>query len=114
LNENGSQIFRHALKDTGYQGYIPDGVNCIEPYKKKAGQELHKWQKEFNTWISSLRVIVENAIGGMKRIRILEDKTRGFYLKKSDQVAGIVAELHNLRMTHRRTTYPCTVDRVRM
>jgi len=43
-------------------------------YKKKAGQELHKWQKEFNTWMSSLRVVVENAIGGAKRLRILNPR----------------------------------------
>lgn len=102
------------LKDTGYQGYIPDGVNCIEPYKKKAGQELHKWQKEFNTWMSSLRVVVENAIGGAKRLRILVDKTRGFYLKKFDQAIEIAVGLHNFRVTRRQTTYACALDRVRM
>jgi hypothetical protein len=39
------------LKDTGYQGYIPDGIHSVEPYKKKNGQELFDWQKEFNTWV---------------------------------------------------------------
>jgi hypothetical protein len=93
------------LKHTGYQGYIPDGVNCIEPYKKKAGQELHKWQKEFNTWMSSLRVVVENAIGGAKRLRILVDKTRGFYLKKFDQAIEIAVGLHNFRVTRQAANY---------
>lgn len=102
------------LKDTGYQGYIPKGVHSIEPYKKKAGQEMEKWQKEFNTWVSSLRVVVENSIGGMKRLRILGDKTRGFYLKKFDQAAEIAAGLHNLRVTRRKTTYARAVNRVRM
>ena len=70
--------------------------------------------KKLNPWVSSLRVVVENSIGGMKKVRILEDKTRGFYLKKSDQVARIAAGLHNLRVTRRKTTYPRTLDRMRM
>jgi hypothetical protein len=77
-------------------------------------QELHKWQKEFNTWMSSLRVVVENAIGGAKRLRILVDKTRGFYLKKFDQAIEIAVGLHNFRVTRRQTTYACALDRVRM
>lgn len=101
------------LKDTGYQGYIPMGVDSIQPYKKKAKQELTNWQKEFNTWVSSLRVVVENAIGGMKRLRNLVDKTRGFYLSKFDHVIEIAAGLHNLRVTRRQTTYARAIDRVR-
>jgi hypothetical protein len=101
------------LKDTGYQGYIPDGVNSIEPYKKKAGQKLEDWQKEFNTWVSSLRAVVENAIGGMKRLRLLVDKTRGFRLEKFDLAIEIAAGLHNLRVTRRQTTYARAINRVR-
>lgn len=101
------------LKDTGYQGYIPDGINSIEPYKKKAGQKLADWQKEFNTWVSSLRAVVENAIGGMKRLRLLVDKTRGFRLEKFDLAIKIAAGLHNLRVTRRQTTYARAIDRVR-
>ena len=101
------------LKDTGYQGYVPKGVNSIEPYKKKAGQELSTWQKEFNTWVSSLRVVVENAIGGMKRLRNLVDKTRGFCLEKFDHAIEIAAGLHNLRVTRRQTTYARAIERVR-
>lgn len=102
------------LKDTGYQGYIPAGVHSLEPYKKKAGYELEQWQKEFNAWISSLRVVVENAIGGMKRLRILVDKTRGFFLEKFDRTIEIAAGLHNLRVTRRRTTYARAINRVRV
>ena len=101
------------LKDTGYQGYIPDGINSIEPYKKKAGKKLTEWQKEYNTWVSSLRAVVENAIGGAKRLRVLLDKTRGFSLRKSDQVMEIAVGLHNFRVTRRKTTYEKAEKRVR-
>lgn len=111
--EHEAFVLQWFLKDTGYQGYIPDGVDSIEPYKKKKGKELADWQKEFNTWVSSLRVVVENAIGGMKRLRSLVDKTRGFRLKKFDQIIEIAAGLHNLRVTRRQTTYARAIDRVR-
>lgn len=102
------------LKDTGYEGYIPTGVNCIEPYKKKAGKDLPNWQKEFNTWVSSLRVVVENSIGGIKRLRSLVDRTRGFYLEKFDHAIEIGVGLHNLRVTRRQTTYQQAIERVRL
>lgn len=101
------------LKDTGYQGYIPEGVNSIQPFKKKAGEDLTPFQKEFNTWVSSLRVVVENAIGGMKRLRVLVDKTRGFVLEKFDQAIEIAAGLNNLRVTRRQTTYAPGIKRTR-
>ncbi|MCP3929099.1 MAG: transposase family protein [Bacteroidetes bacterium] len=111
----GHKVFldQWLLKDTGYQGYVPQGVDSIQPYKKKKGQELAEWQKEFNTWVSSLRAVVENAIGGMKRLRALVDKTRGFRLEKFDQVIEIATGLHNLRVTRRQTTYARAIDRVR-
>lgn len=119
--ENEFPDFKHevfggqwVLKDTGYQGYMPEGVDTIQPYKKKKGEELTEWQKEFNTWVSSLRVVVENAIGGMKRLRSLIDKARGFRLEKFDQIIEIAAGLHNFRVTRRRTTYLRAIHRVRV
>ena len=101
------------LKDTGYQGYDPDGVACLQPMKKKQGTALTPLQKRFNTWISSLRVVVEQAIGGVKRLRVLVDRTRGFTTRKFDDAIKIGAGLHNLRVTRRQTTYPGTLDRMR-
>ena len=102
------------LKDTGYQGYLPQGVNSLQPFKKQKGKELTKIEKEFNTWVSSMRVVVENAIGGIKRIRVLLDKTRGFCLKKFDLAMDIGVGLHNLRVTRRQSTYSRGIERVRV
>jgi hypothetical protein len=101
------------LKDTGYQGYTPSGVACLQPMKKPKGGELTALQKRFNRWVSSLRVVVENAIGGVKRLRVLKDRTRGFTTKKSDLAMEIGVGLHNFRVTRRQTTYPGTLDRMR-
>ena len=99
------------LKDTGYQGYHLGGIDSLQPMKKKKGITLTALQKRFNTWISSMRVVVEQAIGGVKRLRILVDRTRGFTVKKFDDAMKIGAGLHNLRVTRRKTTYPGTLDR---
>ena len=101
------------LKDTGYQGYNPDGIALLQPMKKNKGVKLTPLQKRFNTWISSMRVVVEQAIGGMKRLRVLVDRTRGFTTNKFDDAIKIGAGLHNLRVTRRKTTYPGTLDRIR-
>lgn len=53
-------------KDSGYQGYQPPGVHLLEPYKAFRNRPLTNIRKEMNAWISSIRVVVENAIGGMK------------------------------------------------
>lgn len=101
------------LKDTGYQGYEPEGIYCLQPMKKKKGIGLTPLHKRFNAWISSLRVVVEQAIGGIKRLRVLVDRTRGFTSKKFDAAINIGVGLHNFRITRRQTTYPGTLDRMR-
>ena len=45
-------------KDTGYQGYEPAGVNTRQPEKKPWGGELTVEEKEQNSLISRVRIIV--------------------------------------------------------
>ena len=92
-------------KDSGYQGYLPQGVHCVQPYKKPKGRELTTIQKEFNTWVASLRAVSENAIGGMKILRRLKNRCRRFKIGVSDLEVQIAAGLNNLRVTRRQTTY---------
>ncbi len=56
-------------QDTGFQGHHPEGVNVIMPTKKPKGNELSEELKETNRSISSVRVKVEHAIGGVKICR---------------------------------------------
>lgn len=92
-------------KDTGYQGYQPRGVHLLEPIKKPKGEELTAFQKEFNHWISRVRITVENAIGSIKKLRLISEKWRGKTLDRLDRCLDIAAGLHNLRILTRRTTY---------
>ena len=64
--------------DLGYYGIQKDYPNLriSIPHKKPKKKELSKPQKLENKGKSSIRIVVENAIGGMKRYRFLTDRLR--------------------------------------
>lgn len=90
-------------KDLGYQGYLPTNVHCFEPYKKPKNKELSKWQKIENQAIASVRIVVEHAIGGVKRCRIMKDTIRLHGLEIRDRVIETCTALHNFRLKLRPT-----------
>src|SRR5882672_3423447 len=47
-------------KDTGFQGYEPQGVQTFQPQKKPRGQELTPEQRAQNTLISKVRIVIEH------------------------------------------------------
>lgn len=55
------------LVDTGFQGIQKIHENTLIPKKKPRGGFLTQAEKEMNRLISSSRIVVEHAIGGMKR-----------------------------------------------
>ncbi len=57
--------------------------------------------KFFNKLISSVRIVVENVICGVKRCRIVKDILRLSKENISDLVMEIACGLHNLRVTFR-------------
>ena len=104
LNLQGSILQRSQFpggstlyKDTGYQGYEPAGVNTRQPKKKPHGGELTQAEKEQNSLISSVRIIVEHVICGIKRCRIVKDVFRNTKDKFDDLVMEIACGLHNFR-----------------
>lgn len=116
IEDFNHQVFKNQwlTKDTGYEGYNPTGVHLIAPYKKKKDIELTAIQKEFNTWVASIRAVSENAIGSMKILRRLKHKSRGFNLALSNLEIAIAAGLSNLRITRRKTSYQAATSRVRV
>ncbi|MFV0390455.1 MAG: transposase family protein, partial [Paludibacteraceae bacterium] len=86
-------------QDTGFLGHLPKNVNVIMPVKKPKGKELTAEQKKRNKEISSFRVIVEHAIGGVKRCRIVKDRYRCHKLFFEDTVMVLACGLHNFRIT---------------
>jgi DDE superfamily endonuclease len=87
-----------VYQDTGFQGYAPDGVKTFQPQKKPKGQERTPEQKEHNRLISSIRMVIEHIIAGMKRCRIVKDIFRNTKEKYDDLVMEIACGLHNFRV----------------
>ena len=88
-------------KDLGYQGYLPANVHCFEPYKKPKNGELTKWQKAENQAIAKVRIVVEHAISGIKRCRIIKEITRIYDAEIRDRLVETCAALHNFRLSAR-------------
>ena len=88
-------------KDTGYQGYEPDGVITFQPQKKPRGKPLGETTKFLNRIISSVRIVVEHVISGIKRCRIVKDVFRNTKKDFDDLVMEIACGLHNFRQSLR-------------
>jgi hypothetical protein len=67
-------------KDTWFQGYDPEGIVTFQPQKKPKEKELTPEQKEHNTLISSVRIVIEHIINGIKRCRIVSSPYTFFLL----------------------------------
>lgn len=93
------------VQDTGFQGYAVANVTMIQPMKKPRGKELTPEQKENNRRISSLRIRVEHAIGGVKRYRIVKDRVRARKDNFRDRVMETCCGLHNFRLNFRPWRY---------
>ena len=86
--------------DLGYQG-IAKRYACAKlyiPTKKRKGEELTKKQKKKNRQKSRKRIVVENAIGGMKRYRFLSDRCRCHSIQLYNKISGIAAGLWNYNL----------------
>ena len=62
--------------DTGFQGVQKLHHNTYIPKKRRKGKPLTAADKEMNRLVSSYRVVVEHAIGGIKRYRCVSEKLR--------------------------------------
>lgn len=74
---------------------------CFEAHKKPKGADLTKFQKKENQLIASVRIVVEHAIGGVKRCRIVKEIIRIYNADIRDRVIETCAALHNYRLAKR-------------
>ena len=85
------------LADTGFVGIQKQHANTLIPKKKPRGGLLTDADKAMNHLISSSRMVVEHAIGGMKRFRAVSD----IYRNKNgwdDQLVSVAAGLWNFHV----------------
>lgn len=83
--------------DLGFLGIEANQVQVFMPEKKPKGKQLTNYQKELNGLIASIRVKVEHAIGGVKRLKIIRNQIRLHGWQKRDRIMNIACGLHNLR-----------------
>jgi hypothetical protein len=88
-------------KDTGFQGHAPSGVIAWQPTKKPKGQDLSVADLFVNQMLSSVRIVVEHSLSGVKRCRIVKDVLRNTKAGFSDVVMEVACALHNLRLDFR-------------
>jgi hypothetical protein len=89
--------------DLGFQG-IEDqfpGHDISIPKKKPRGRELDQESKEKNREKSSVRVLVENALAGVKRFRIVTDTFRNRKEGFDDTVMFLSSGLWNFHLAMR-------------
>ena len=104
-NINWFEFFKIWI-DLGYLGfekeYVSKETNIPEKKprksKKNPNPKLTAEQKEQNRYISSVRVFVENAIGGAKRFRILIDIFRAKSYELLDKAIFLAASLWNFKL----------------
>ena len=62
--------------DLGYIGHAPENVTIEKPHKSTKLNPLTEQEKSENKTISGERVSIEQAISGVKRLRIVAGKIR--------------------------------------
>ena len=90
-----------VLEDSGFQGYEAPGAPTLRPKKKPRTRELYPAEKALNQLLSRYRVVVEHAICGVKRCRIVLDTFRNWRKGLVDEVMLAASGLQNLRVTTR-------------
>ena len=85
-------------QDLGLLGHAPAGVLVEMPHKKPPKQGLTFSQKLYNQLLSPLRVVIEHAHSGIKRLRMVQDTLRLRGEWRRDTVMVVACGLHNQRV----------------
>ena len=90
-------------QDLGLLGHAPAGVVVERPHKKPPKRALTFSQQLYNQLLSPLRVVIEHAHSGIKRLRRVADTRRRRGEWRRDRVMGVACGRHNrgVRSPHR-------------
>ena len=94
--------------DLGYIGFKPKNITIEVPCKNTKLNPLTEQQKLENKTISGERVSIEQAISGVKRLRVVSDKIRTYCREFRNSVMKIACAIHNLRVQSHTRAYTCT------
>lgn len=85
-------------QDSGFIGHAPVGVLVEQPFKKPKKGSLSFSQLLYNQLLASVRVVIEHANSGIKRLRITKDIIRIHSHWWRDTVMVVACALHNFRV----------------
>ncbi len=94
--------------DLGYIGYAPENTTIEKPHKNTKLNPLTEQQKLENKSVSAKRVSIEQAISGVKRLKVVADKIRTYCREFRNSVMKIACAIHNLRVRSYLRAYTCT------
>jgi DDE superfamily endonuclease len=97
---------RHLSQDRGVQGFILDGVTMMHPKQKPPGCDLTTPEKAHQRVISSIRIRIAHAMGGVKRDRSVTAKIRLWKEGIRDTIMETCCGLHNFSLQDRPWHYP--------
>lgn len=85
-------------QDLGFLGHYPPGVVVERPPTKPPKRELTFSQKLYTQLLRPLRVVIEHAHRGIKRLRMVQEKVRvrGDWFRDTGMV--VACGRHNLRV----------------
>jgi hypothetical protein len=92
-------------QDMGFQGSTGEGITIVHPKTKPPGGELTPPEKAANRAISSIRIRIEQAIGGVKRSRMVKDTIRLLTDGSRATIMETCCGLHTFRLQYRPWNY---------
>ena len=87
--------------EKGFQGFFLPGITIFQPKNTPRGGELTPPEKATKRRISSIRIRIEHAIGGVKRDRMVKDNIRLLKDGIRDSMMETCCGLHNFRFQYR-------------
>lgn len=85
--------------DLGFKGIQKDySLKILMPFRKPRTRDLTKIQKKFNKKISRFRVLGENALAGVKRLRCITDVCRNKCEELKDHLMWLACGLWNFHL----------------
>ena len=93
-------------QDLGFIGHAPSGVIVEQPFKTPKNGSLTFSQQLYNQLFAPMRVVIEHANSGIKRLRIIKDVLRIHGASFRDTVMVVACTLHNFRVRSPLRDYP--------
>lgn len=85
--------------DLGFKGIDKDySLQIIMPFRKPRTRDLSSEQKAYNKKVSRIRVIGENALAGVKRLRCISDVCRNKNEELKDHLTWLACGLWNFHL----------------